>query len=352
MQDSKSLIPEILKQIVTYLGGTAALLYALGFVVVTTYMLNFGVTDISLAQAQYISVGLFFIISAAFTLLPTAWLTYILMSEIYILMSEILERLRSRKPKPKKNIESQILKVQMVFYYTLIYVIVAIFAPFTLFHLTSDTGTGSEVISHLHQDMTSYFIQLWDIVPDWFAPLIGLGIFIGQIVYFVNIKEEVFAKLKHRSSIIMPESEPIKSKPQPFILRTGIIMFFMVFACMIPYLGLIATHTYSAEIYPAIRPGFGGGNFGTIQFVTDSSGANVLSSLVRMESTLTSEPVQLIGDGAKYYSILLDTNDKRAVMIEKSLVKGIKSMKIPLDKISKKSSTKENVDEEKPSLKP
>lgn len=324
----------ILKDAVTLLGSVGAISYAAGFIIVRTYLLQYGISDLSLLAPRYVSVGLFFFIITGLILVPAYFAEYNIPQEIRlghaILLRSIVKNLESLNPKivlatltqpltvvliQVKQFES-IKRIRWVEIYTAVVTLaflshiflLLISAPSWQSQALFDTlFTPSKVVAVGDQ----FSQRLQSLLLGWYIPVCLASFLLSRVVSRKPLGRDLLG-IPNRFSLI------------------GIIVLFFV----------IAIRTYASEIYPTITPALGGGDIVKIQLVAEKAKVETLGQLVPIgkkspKTSFTSAPLWLLDQSDKNYFILVcdngncDTPPKpgdtsvHAVQLDKGLIQGV-----------------------------
>lgn len=74
-KNTKSILEQYtdtIKDSITILAGIVGIGYAVGFMIVNSYLMGWGIIDISLVKARYVSVGFLFMVHISLILVPSA----------------------------------------------------------------------------------------------------------------------------------------------------------------------------------------------------------------------------------------------------------------------------------------
>ena len=163
----------LLQSVFASAGGLVAVLYAAGFVVVGTNLLDHGLLDPGLANARYVSVGACFMILLSLTLAPAAFSVYAAMRLGFRILDPRLSRGSIAQTVDWPGL------IQGAFWVLLLLFALAVGLPVRVFLLIAQTGTGADALRY-GENVPLYWSTLWRLLHYWFLPLFLCGMLIGQ----------------------------------------------------------------------------------------------------------------------------------------------------------------------------
>lgn len=309
-ENGQSEMQDQIKEVISFLGGIGAISYAAGFIVVTTNLLQYGISDLNLLNARYVSAGFFFIFLLGLTMVPAINLIYFTSH----IMGHKLENPPIKYPlvnvpsspvptSCKESIDS-ILKL-------LLSTLLALIAPLIVIIITS-TKTWLQAISLSSiLSLLSFISMLLSSISPlfsilllrWFAPIFVTGFLLYLIIHPIS------------------NENWISNIPNSLWLIGGVVL------CL-----LVAINSYAFVIYPSISPAMGGGDAVDVSLVFDNDSVQMMKQLVPLETNSNSAtvPLRLLDESDKDYFLLVTDGginasnvSFHAVKIDKSLVKGV-----------------------------
>lgn len=357
-----------IKDTITALAGVAGIGYAAGFMVVSSSLMIWGITDLTLVKARYVSVGFLFIIHVTIVLAPAFLFALKFIHETFGNMQPQLADASTSallNPAPANLEENSSLStvsqesslrqedspiddspalvsdtqetnvttrsftflrfLRRIFTFSKFYkglspllLILLIFCFTILLSLILLYLTSTDVWT---EGRSLYFWNFlsekkWRLLLFWYIPLFVGGLLLPLFVIKISQQRWLLS---------------IASK---LLLIGGILLVF-----------LFAVRTYASEIYPRTTPALGGGDFYLVKFTTGADKAKTLAPLMYLESEYKPKWVWLLDQSDKSYFVLILPNgcdDKasafdvdlyrmRAVEVPKSLVDGVIHYNMNLD---------------------
>jgi hypothetical protein len=315
------------KDIFSSVLGLGAILYAVGFVIASIYLLSFGISDFSLLKAKYIAGGLLFILLSAFAIYPAFFVCLNLLQKL----SGLIPRLKFQPVRWLQDLP--FIPVMLQFVPT------AALPPFYKIALSiPDPDLLRTVLknqSEIQKEANNF--------TNWLVSLLVLEVFVLFLLA--------------RPGLLISSS----GKDMPFSLflsGVGYLLLCWIFALILAVIAswkwkrtevrnlywavvgvvlitLVLLPDYALQVYPQISPAFGGGQSATVKLVADGQSVDTLSQLVPMQPTLsgqpaTSLPVELLDENDAAYFLLVPASavprlnpTAHAVKVEKALVQGI-----------------------------
>jgi hypothetical protein len=307
--------------------GLGAVLYAVGFVIASIYLLSFGISDFSLLKAKYIAGGLLFILLSAFAIYPAFFVCLNLLQKL----SGLIPRLKFQPVRWLQDLPFIPVMLQ--------FVPAAALPPFYKIALSiPDPDLLRTVLknqSEIQKEANNF--------TNWLVSLLVLEVF----VLFLLARPGL---LISSSGTDMPFSL--------FLSGVGYLLLCWIFALILAVIAswkwkrtevrnlywavvgvvlitLVLLPDYALQVYPQISPAFGGGQSATVKLVADDQSVDTLSQLVPMQPSLSGQPatslsVELLDENDAAYFLLVPasvnpqpTPATYAVKVAKDLVQGI-----------------------------
>jgi hypothetical protein len=347
----------VVKDGITILAGMGGIGYAAGFLIVNSSLMAWGITDVTLVKARYVSVGFLFMMHVALTLTPASLFTWALVNRA---CGDEQDELKSEPaaafgvgvpPTPHSETTS---------------------SPLTAASLleTSDsqsteaTKSGTSLLSKVVSFIASQgrarstaLLTLWIVLT--FTVMIALSVSLQYLTFndfWADLGEETYLwnLLRQRklqlilfwylplfvAGVLLPliliEKESTRKRwlfsfPVRLMLIGGVLLVL-----------LLAIKAYASDIYPRTSPAIGGGDFYLVKLSARGEKARTLAELTAPpeiprtadqlkqygEQDYTAKWVFLLDQSDKAYFVLVlpkncDQNKARAVEVPKDLVEGV-----------------------------
>ena len=301
------------------LGGVAAILYALGFVVDSTRLLNYGIFVLDIAQARYISVGLMFLLLVSMTSGSVAIITYTIS---HIVLPRIKKIFQVEKSEPRNKSPNYTLIAVGILSIVLVVLVYTVLIPFYIIHFISDFKTYSEFSSELQN--THALIELFHSFTknryyEWYESLMSLGMLIGIHAMLFKYGERDFNIFGRK----VPDND-VYAKDNSSLRKFIPVRIFMsvLIAPLSIFILVGAIQFYSIRIYPYINASYGGGKYGLVQFIAKDTHLKRLL-INQMETSEITKKLEYLGESTNSYIVLIHSKPQEAVLISKSLVIGL-----------------------------
>ncbi|HEX8070750.1 MAG TPA: hypothetical protein VF546_12415 [Pyrinomonadaceae bacterium] len=341
-----------IKDAITILAGVAGIGYAAGFMVVSSSLMSWGITDVTLVKARYVSVGFLFLVHAALVAAPASLLVLKLLRQIFgdalpvpaaaaqpaAAQSTAAEQSTPPADAPDAPAAAQAAAAEKrpasfsisrflrrLFNYSGlrrgISPAVLVLLMFALTLVLSGVllyATSTEVWNEGRDFYFWNFVRArkWRLLALWYTPLFGGGLLVPLVAMTISTQRWLLGI------------------PVRLLLIGGVLLVL-----------LFAVRTYAAEIYPRTAPALGGGDFFLVKFTTGEDKAKTLAELMDMKAGYRPKWMWLLDQSDRSYFVLLlppgcdgrndafavDYSKMRSVEVPKDLIQGVAHYNYNLD---------------------
>jgi hypothetical protein len=357
----KSLLAS-LENVLKTVAGFGLIFYIIGFIIVRTYLAQFGIDDLGFLSPRYVSVGLYYLVFVFVLLLFSLLFITSILFALYEFRPQLLSLFTSKRHDGffasiipsiveasvlRPDIPARIKKVMRS--YDLC--VGAFSVAFSFLFLRAGFWTIIQ-LAFGERYFWNFFVPLKSVFAlssteiDVFLKLKGwLYHSLIALILPISIVALIFVMIRR---IEKNEEHPkkLKSKISRFF-ADGFKNIFLFFLLLFPISFFQNIQEYSLSTYPLIDRAIGGGRGTQVQFVADPPEKDktpILGEIIPLQlgSNSKTVPVCLIEQSDKNYYIVLGADGKelpkgcvlpnpdsidaksfRAIQIDKSLVKGV-----------------------------
>lgn len=322
-----------LKEIAAIFATVTSISYALGFLIVSTNLRQYGIADISFLSPRYFSVGFCFLVLLSCTIFPVFWaFQYVLEAFVKKVFGKILG---DEEPSALEKVLGFKDTSWMAIYLLIVFIFFDFWLVLFLIQLGSVNSFGA-AIEFYRQQLTSPQSMLslfWILLPGWFLAVLVLGLIWAMQEYFQALPQR-FKNLREASRIYVVSKGIVEhyglklEKDGISILKNSSFRAMMrglsmVGFVLIPIVLILILLTYSENIYPRMNPAVGGGRPSCVRFVVKQDDFQTMKALVPINNIGVTDPVKLFVEGENYYVALSKPqNVTKAIFVQKKLIQG------------------------------